>query len=154
MVEIQELKALLKTNNHTCVLATQEKIIVTSYEKGVMPLYHFIQTEGRSYNELMLADKIIGKAAAYLAIYAGVKVLDTIAISEGALPILKEYGVEVTYEEVVPYIYNRMRNGQCPMESALETVSSVEEAWEVLDTFIKNREKNKAFKMGIKQAID
>lgn len=146
MIQLEDLKKILIEEELTCVLAREEGVVLRSKEKGVMPLYGFIQREGASKTPLFMADKIVGKAAAYLALYAGVKHVDTHKISEGGLHILKENGIKVFYNQVVPYIYNRMQTGQCPMESSLEGVETVEEAWQILDTFIKNRESQGAKK--------
>lgn len=144
MTGLADLKEVLIKEELTCVLAEENGIILRSKEKGVMPLYNFIQREGVSESSLLMADKIVGKAAAYLALYAGVKYLYTHKISKGGLYILQRHGVEVSYDKVVPYIYNRMKTGQCPMESGLEGITQIEEAWHILDTFIKNRESQKA----------
>lgn len=146
MIQLADLKKILIEEELTCVLASEEDVILRSKEKGVMPLYGFIQREGVSEKPLFMADKIVGKAAAYLALYAGVKRLYTHKISEGGLHILEENGIKVFYDQVVPYIYNRMQTGQCPMESSLEGITKVEEAWQILDTFIKNRENQGAKK--------
>lgn len=140
MMQLEDLKKLLIEEELTCVLAREEGVVLRSKEKGVMPLYGFIQNEGSSEQSLLMVDKIVGKAAAYLAIYAGVKGIYTHKISEGGLHILERHGIKVFYDQVVPYIYNRTKTGQCPMESSLEGITTVEEAWQVLDTFIKNRE--------------
>lgn len=141
MSRLEDLKRILIEEELTCVLAEKDGIILRSKEKGVMPLYRFIQIEGRAEGPLLMADKIVGKAAAYLAIYAGVKQIYTHKISEGGLHILEENGVQVCYDKRVPYIYNRMQTGQCPMETSLEGITKVEQAWQILDTFIKNRER-------------
>lgn len=146
MIQLEDLKKILIEEELTCVLAREEGVILCSKEKGVMPLYSFIQTEGVSKKPLLMADKIVGKAAAYLALYVGVEYLYTHKISEGGLHILKEHGIKVFYDQVVPYIYNRMQIGQCPMESSLEGITKVEEAWQILDAFIKNRESQGAKK--------
>lgn len=140
MNRLENLKEILIKEELTCALSDGTDIILRSKEKGVMPLYHFIQTAGISQRPLFMADKIIGKATAYLALYAGVKQIYTHQISEGGLHILQQNGIEVFYDNAVPYIYNRMQTGQCPMESSLEGVTTVEEAWQTLDRFIKNRE--------------
>lgn len=143
-IELCDVKKLLSAERYTCVLASDYHYLLTSREKGVMPLYHFIQDrlveDQVRKHPLILADKIIGKAAAYLAIYAGVKSLYTYAISEGAIAILEVHQIKFEYDKKVPYIYNRNKDGQCPMEVALEGITDVNTAYEVLDTFIKNRE--------------
>ncbi|MBO5006382.1 MAG: DUF1893 domain-containing protein, partial [Clostridia bacterium] len=74
------------------------------------------------------ADKVVGKAAAFLYLFLGVKNLHALVISEHALSLLLGNGVAVSYDTLVPMIRNRTDTGFCPMEQATMNCSSPEEA--------------------------
>lgn len=134
------LKQYLIENEYSCVLLKDEEILMTSFEKGVKPLWQFItECDTLPQGKLEMGDKIIGRAVAFLAAYLGVTYIYTKLISETALDVLKNYPIEVVYDEVVPYIYNRNRDGQCPMEQALGCINDEEEAFKIIDTFIRRR---------------
>ncbi len=144
MVDKYNIKKLLNENQYSCVLLKDGNIIMTSFEKGIAPLYNYI----KSYNQLTggyihLGDKIIGRASAFLAIYLGVSYIYTDIISETSLDILKHYNIEVEYGHIVPYIENRKKDGQCPMEQSLEGILDVNEGIGTINEFILKRDKMK-----------
>ena len=65
------------------------------------------------------ADRVIGQAAAYLFVLAGVTAVYGEVMSEDAYRTLTRFGVEVMAGKTVPYIINRTGDGRCPMESAV-----------------------------------
>jgi len=120
-------KHLIK-NNLTCVITDDDNIVYTSYERGVAPLVIFIRKnlQGNFY----LADKVIGKAAAYLCVKANIKHVFTTVISYAAIEIFKQYNISYEYEQVVPAIQNRNRDGNCPMEQLSVGVSDYNEMFD------------------------
>ena len=132
----EELKKYHKDNNYSCVLLKDGQAYMTSFEKGVAPLYNLIKSADKlPQGNIEIADKIIGRAVAFLAIYLNASYIYTNVISETALDVLKNYDIEIEYNEVVPYIFNRNRDGQCPMEKALENISDSEDAFKIIDEF-------------------
>jgi len=113
-MSILTAKKHLLENNLTCVITDDKNIVYTSYERGVTPLVIFIlkDLKGNFY----LADKVIGKAAAYLCVKANIKHVFTTVISYAAIKIFKQYNISYEYEQVVSAIQNRNRDGNCPME--------------------------------------
>lgn len=76
-----------------------------------------------------VADQVIGKAAAFLLRKGGAKYLYAKVISEHALETLQNSGIAVSYGTKVPYIINRNKDGMCPMEQTVLSVTDVEEAY-------------------------
>ena len=74
-----------------------------------------------------------------LVAYPGVSYIYTRVVSQTALELSDSFNIVVEYDEVVPYILNR--NGQCPMEKALENVINTQEAFEIIDKFVIQRSK-------------
>ena len=136
----EQLKKALEEKEASCILFQDDEILMTSYEKGVLPLWRFIrENQVLPQGKLEVADKMVGRGVAYLLIHLGVSHVYTKIISQTALDILKKYPIAITYDELVPYILNRTQDGQCPMEQALAEVEDEGEGIEVVNTFVKRR---------------
>ena len=81
-----------------------------------------------------VADRIVGRAAAYLMLRAGVKELYAFVLSEGGREVLESGGVCFSYGTLTEKIINRAGTDICPMEKAVSGVPLVgtEEAYRIL----------------------
>lgn len=125
-----DLKKAIETiksdDSLTCVLCKDAEIF-TSRERGVAPLLGLIE-KGRLSPGFSAADKVVGKAAAFL--YAILKVENVYAfvISEGAKKVLTDYGIHFECKESAEYIINRKGDGMCPIEASVMDSSNAEQA--------------------------
>ena len=116
----------MESGGYTCVLVGGDAVY-TSNLHGVKPLIQFLES-GTVRPGLSAADKVVGKAAAFLYVLLGVKALYASVISSPALALLKSYEIDVSYETTVEMIRNRTDTGYCPMEQATLNLSEPEEA--------------------------
>lgn len=132
-MNLEKAKMLLNETGNTCVLCGEE-VILTDKRRGVRPLLDLI--EGHvDVTGFSVADKVVGKAAAYLYCLLQIKCLYARVISEPALAVLQQAGIQVEYDQLVSAIQNRTKDGFCPMESAVWNIHSAEEALPaILDT--------------------
>lgn len=114
---MNELIETLRKGNYSCVIKNGSEVR-TFTRRGVADLYSLLKEDAAFLKGAALADKVIGKAAAALAILGGVKELYAEVISLSALILLREVGVEADFQTVVPYIRNRDGNDWCPLEAA------------------------------------
>lgn len=114
---MNELIETLRRGNYSCVIRNGSEVR-TFTRRGVADLYGLLKEDAAFLKGAALADKVIGKAAAALAILGGVKELYAEVISLSALILLREAGVEADFQTVVPYICNRVGNDWCPLETA------------------------------------
>jgi len=119
---IELAKKILMENNYTCVAVHGKDVVMTSYERGVKPLIQLYESKTDSYSSMVLADKVIGRAAAFLAVLCGITSIYTIVISKEAKTVLDTYKIPVSYDKEVPYIKNQRGDGRCPMEELSEGV--------------------------------
>ena len=131
MTDIQTAKANLA--GHTVCLVKGESIF-KSTKRGVAPLLEFIDG-GRDFSGFSAADKIVGKAAALLYAHMGVKEVYAEVMSKSAEQVLKAQNIMYSYGIIAEKIINRKGDGVCPMEDAVENISSPHEAV----TAIKNK---------------
>ncbi|MCI5750881.1 MAG: DUF1893 domain-containing protein [Oscillospiraceae bacterium] len=119
--DIEKAKSLLKSEGYTCVVCSEDKIY-TSTERGVKPLLAWIDgnTDMKGFSA---ADKVVGKAAAFLYVILGVKAVYADVISEPAKQVLNENGIDVEYVTLTDAIRNRAGTGFCPMETAVKSIS-------------------------------
>ena len=106
--------------------------VVVSDDRGVAPLMKLLNEDKEQLRDSMIADKVIGKAAALLMVYAGVKEVFTPTISVPAVEVFEKHNVKITYDKVVERIINRTGDGLCPMESLCLNVENPEEAFDLI----------------------
>ncbi len=123
---LKTAKQTLLQNNLTNVLYDGNEII-KSTRRGVAPLLEYIDSK-RDYSGFVGADKVTGKAAAFLYVLLGIKVLYTGILSEPALKVLQENGIYVQYDSLVPLIKNRKGDGLCPMEQSVLDIENATDA--------------------------
>ena len=101
MTDIEQAKALLEKEQATCVFYKGEYTFF-SKERGVLPLLNLLQKE-ENLGDFSVADKVVGKAAAFLYVLLKVKSLYAKVISKHALGVLKTYDIQVEYDELVDF---------------------------------------------------
>ena len=117
-----DAKEILITGGYTCVL-TDGQMVFTSTDRGVKPLVRFLES-GEIPAGVSAADKVVGRATAYLYVLLKVKEVYSQIISQPAVDVLREHGVAVVYDNLVPNIINRKGDGICPFEAAVMDISS------------------------------
>ena len=126
--DLRRAKTLLEDGNYTCVLCHGNEIH-TSTARGVRPLLELPQKDWRAFSA---ADKVIGKATAFLYVHIGIRAVYAPVISEAALEVFRRHGVEVFYDLAVPAIFNRTRTGYCPMETAVRDIDDLPAALQAI----------------------
>lgn len=119
-------KEYLQNYGYTCVLV-KDNSVHESRERGVKPLLQWLEND-IDFNGYSAADKVVGKAAAYLYVLLGVKEIYCDIISKPSLEVLQKYGINATCGTIVNAIRNRTNTGFCPMEQATMNSVTPEEA--------------------------
>lgn len=122
-------KALLQ-EGCTCALYTKTQVF-RSEKRGVAPLLQWLES-GEDFSEFSAADKVVGKAAAFLYVLLGAQRVYALVISEAAESVLNAYNIPVCFEERVSAIKNRDGTGFCPMEQAVLHLSDPKEAYRAI----------------------
>lgn len=116
IADLKKAKQVLQDNKFTFVLLKEGEIVKTSYKRGVIPFMLIIRENKQILNNAIVADKVIGKAAALLAAAYKVKAIYAQVISSKAREVLDSHSINYQFREDVDYIINRKRDGQCPLE--------------------------------------
>lgn len=111
----------------TCVLCKGDSPVITSTDRGIKPLMGFLGS-GTDLDGYFVADRVVGKAAAFLYVLLGVREVYATVMSEPAARVLKENGIEAYWDVQPQAIRNRMNTGFCPMESAVWEIDTPTDA--------------------------
>lgn len=125
--DLENCKAILENENFTCVVKRGDKILKTA-DRGIKPFLQWIEN-GENLQGAVAADKVVGKAAAFLMEKAGISAVYAAVLSEPAEAVLKNAGIAYTFDRLVPRIQNRAGDGLCPMESAVMDIDNAESAF-------------------------
>ncbi len=111
-------------NTFAAVRGKEER---TSRKRGVAPLLALIE-QGKTLDGFMVADKVVGAAAAYLYALLRPVHVHALVVSEKAIAVLKRLGVAYSFGDAVPAIKNRAGDGFCPMEQAVVDCETPQQA--------------------------
>ena len=136
--DLEKAKEALAT--HTIALCKGDDI-VTSGERGIKPMVGFID-EGRKLDGYSVADRTVGKAAALLFVYAGIKSVYAHVLSESGKKVLEVHGIPYEYATLTERVVNRTGDGICPMELATANIDDPTEALAAIKKQLKELQSN------------
>ena len=128
--DLEKAKVEYNTGKYTLVICKDEDIIKSDLT-GIRPLMKLIddKKECKGYSA---ADKIVGRAAAFLYTLLGIKNVYGEIMSKGAIEILNKNGIYYEYKTLTDYIENRQKNGICPMDDAVKEIEDAKTACEAI----------------------
>ena len=133
--DFQKAKEEYNKGQYTLVIC-KDADIVTSDITGIKPLINLIE-EKKEYKGYSAADKIVGRAAAFLYTLLEVKNIYGEIMSKGATEILKNAKINFEYKTLTEFIENRKKDGMCPMDEAVKNINDPKEAYEAIKEKIK-----------------
>lgn len=153
MNDRDKAKAKLLSEGYTCVLCRGDSIH-TSISRGVRPLVEWLESSrcsqsaesiesAENFEGFSAADKVVGKATAFLYVLLGVKAVYACVISRSALKTLTEHSIAVEYDVLTENIVNRKGDGICPFEAAVLDIEDPGTAYSAIKN--KMREMNISF---------
>lgn len=132
---IRKAISILHEGGHTLVVANGNRLR-TFDRRGVADLYRLLREEPEFLHGAVVADKVVGKAAAALMLLGGVAELHTDVISSRAIELLQGSSLRYAYDLEVPHIINRTRDGWCPLETRCRDCRTAEECLAQIEAFI------------------
>ena len=94
-------------------------------------MIEFIKS-GKNFKGFIAADRIVGRAAAFLYVCMGISSLYASVASSGAVEICKKYNIEFNYDTITESIINRKGDDICPMEKLVANIYEPLKAKEIL----------------------
>ena len=140
MEDLQLAKQCLRAENRTCVLC-KDGTYYKSDSRGVAPLLQWLD-EGIQASGFSAADRVVGKATAFLYCLLGVRAVYARVMSRPAAQVLETAGIQASWEALVEGIQNRQNDGPCPMEAATRQIDDPEEALTAIRTTLERLRNN------------
>lgn len=123
----------LKDNNYAIIASNG----YYSYDTGIKPVIDRLNENIDYFKDLIVADKIIGKASAMLLCLSKVKEVYCIVLSVQGKAILEKYQIPYHYETLTDAIINRKGDDICPMEKAVSNIDDLLQAYNALKDKLK-----------------
>lgn len=124
--DLKKALTLLDTGDYTCVIC-QGDAVHTATERGVKPLLAWLDN-GPALQGYSAADRVVGRATAFLYCLLGVKEVYARVMSRPAAQVLEAHGIAAEAGQLVEGIINRKGTGPCPFEAAVLEINDAEEA--------------------------
>lgn len=118
MTVLEQAKKKLHEHEETTIVLCRDDVMFTDTARGVAPMLKLIN-QSINLAGFSVADKIVGRAAAFLFVYAGIKEVYADVMSYGARQVLELYGISYSFQVITENIINRDGTGICPMEQAV-----------------------------------
>ena len=124
--DLEKARDYLEKENCTCVLCLGDAIF-SSRHRGVRPLLEFLDS-GKDFSGFSAADKVVGKATAFLYCLLDVKAVHACVLSDDAASVLTQANIAFSCDRRVAGIRNRDNTGPCPMENATKDIDDPHKA--------------------------
>lgn len=124
--DLEKARAAFADSEYTCVVCKGETVL-TSAQRGVKPLLAWLDS-GECPGGFSAADRVVGKAAAFLYVLLGAQAVYAQVMSVPAKSVLTENGIEALCDTLADAIRSRDGKGFCPMETAVWDINDPEQA--------------------------
>jgi hypothetical protein len=128
---LQNATERLKNEAFTCVM-TDGSTTLSTTERGIKPLLGWLNSRA-DFHQYVAADRVVGKAAAFLYVLLGIRAVYAEIVSIPAAQVLNRYGIPLFYDTQVNAIRNRTQDGFCPMESAVWEIDDPQQAKKAIE---------------------
>ena len=91
-------------------------LVFSSAKERLLALLEYIEVSAGNHQGVVILDKVMGNAAALLAIKARCREVYSPLGSKLAIKTLDKYAIKHYIEQVVPYIQQDHQEEMCPME--------------------------------------
>ena len=126
--KMEEAKEMIRDGKAECVLVKNDTIYRQERGHGVSPLLVMYDEHKEAMLGATVVDKVIGRAAAAIAICGKVKHVHGELMSEDAVEFLNDNGITTSYTKLVHRILNRKMDGLCPLEQSVEGITDAANA--------------------------
>ena len=141
MGDLELAKDALEKRELTLAIVKEGKILFTSIDKGIKPMYTAVLELKGELKGATIADRVIGRAAAILCKGAGIKELYTRLISQEAVKVFDDSNIKFFYDESTPYIKNRDKTDMCPVENLSQNIDDPEDLIQKISEFLDSMKK-------------
>lgn len=131
-MSLSKLIGILHKEGCSLVLEDVQGNIRLFYKKGVRDLEDLLNNEPDTLKGATIADKVIGKAAAGMMAYGGVREVYADVLSRKAISLLNDNHVMYSYDKLVDHIIIPKGDTRCPLEEIVSSAKTAEETVNML----------------------
>jgi len=132
MHDLERARLRLTGKKLSLVVVKDGKVIYESGSHGITSFLEAAEFLGTKLAGSSVADKIVGRAVAFLCVHFQVSAVFAVVLSIEGVHVLKDNNVSYQSEKCVPHIQNQKGNGICPFEKLALTFTTPEEAYRKL----------------------
>ncbi|MFI3320251.1 MAG: DUF1893 domain-containing protein [Rikenellaceae bacterium] len=140
---IERATTLIADGEAKCVVIKGDRIVATYIGIGLRPILEIYRNHPEAMMEGAIVDKVIGRAAAFVAINGGAKLVYGLLMSESAKELLEAHNIEVRYDLLAPEILNRERTDLCPLERSVrgesDPTTAMERIYKQIEILMNNK---------------
>mgnify|MGYP001041379568 CR=1 FL=1 len=129
MRDLEIAKKRLREESLTLSIVKNGKIIFETVSHGISGFLEAVERCNGGLEGASVADRIAGKVIALLCVYAGVKAVYAMILSEGAKAVFENYAVYHQWKDLVENILDIDKIGICPFEKLAAEISDPTEAY-------------------------
>lgn len=122
----------------TLVIVKDGAVIFKTKSHRISGFLHAIDELGGKLEGASVADRVAGKAVAFLCAYAKVKTVYAAVLSRKAHSVFKRNKIRVQWKELVDNVLDADKTGVCPFEKAAENISKADEAYIAFKSLLDN----------------
>jgi len=124
--DIDLAKELLVKEHLNICIVRDGLVVFKSKNRGIQPMYKAVTDCLDQLENASVADRVIGRAAALLAIYSKVSNVYSDVISDNAVDLLQAHDIHVSHKVQVTNIKNRDKTDLCPIEKLSSTITDTD----------------------------
>lgn len=137
MKDIELAEKILYDENQKLVVVKDGVVIYKSQERGIKPMYILATKMKDEAQGSSIADRVMGKGAALLCAYIGVKKVYGELMSEGGIDTLHKSNIKYIAKNTCEHIQNRDKTDLCPIEKMSIDIDDPEELLKRIKEFLK-----------------
>jgi hypothetical protein len=130
--DLQIAKAMLISQNLTLCIVKSEELVYMTTQRGVSGFLEALEKKGNGLEAASVADKVVGKAVAFLCAYAKIRAVYASIISCKAQTVLRRYHAHCEWDNLVEDILNSDGTSVCPFEKQAEQALNPLDAYKKL----------------------
>jgi len=127
--DLETAKKRLREKSLTLSIVKKGKVVFEAASHGISGFLEAIENLGPKLEGASVADRVTGKAIALLCVYARVKAVYAITLSEKAKEFFEENAVYYESDGLVKNILGANKAGTCPFEELATEISDPNDAY-------------------------
>jgi len=132
MQDLEIAKKRLNEKGLALSVVKDVEIIFESVSHGISGFLEAVEKLEERLEGASVADRVVGKAIALLCVYANVKAVYAMTLSERAKVVLEKHAIHHELDNLVESILDINKVGMCPFERLATEISDPAEAYERL----------------------